>query len=288
MASHTVPPGAQPLTRMPLVQFSVTDVPPPTGLLVGVNDQLALNVYTTVGATIIVQVRLLNPDGSITPQEWDFTPPSDGTLHQNINNLYDGFLLSAVAWINNTGAYRGTTYAQLILFRGGIVQNFVGEVLSQGYITTNTFLSYPAGIQSFSNDGRGALRTIQNTITPAGSDWIEQVPLGRTWRLMGVRARLVTSATVATRSVVFNITDSASRLVMIVLPQVTQAASLTIDYTLKDTGFVGNSNPAIADVPMPSEVYMGPNAAIQSVTTNLQATDQWTIFATYAEEWLTP
>jgi hypothetical protein len=116
-----------------------------------------------------------------------------------------------------------------------------------------------------------------NTAAPAaGAESITVVPAGQTWSLAGFTATLTTSATVANRTVNFVIDDGAGHIIWQGAAAVVQTATQVVTYQ-------GNAGvPAgaavvggILQMPFPASMVMQPGWRIRTLTTNIQAGDQW-------------
>ena len=128
------------------------------------------------------------------------------------------------------------------------------------------------------------LRVFPVTTPAAGADFSATVPGGFVWRPLAVTAKLVTSATVATRSVSLKITDQTNVLAQFA-PFGTQAASLTATYswangaasagTAAGGGVVTTGLP---DMALPSGYQLA------SVTAAIDTTDQWSNVIVWVEE----
>jgi len=119
-----------------------------------------------------------------------------------------------------------------------------------------------------------------------GTEFRVTVPAGEAWRLLSIHAQLVTSATVATRSV-YLFVDGGSTVRPIyrdALPSGTgQAASTTWQYTWAlGTPIMEESGNFKKVRPLPDLILL-PGWAFQSNTINLQAGDSWEI-VTYVIE----
>ena len=106
----------------------------------------------------------------------------------------------------------------------------------------------------------------------AGADWSNVPGAGKEAIL--IRARLVTSATVANRQVQFQILDNAARLVFATPLLPAQAASATVDYFFNATTPTSAATGAQVFGQIPA-IPLGAGWTIQTVTTLLQAGDQW-------------
>ena len=117
----------------------------------------------------------------------------------------------------------------------------------------------------------------------AGADWTVAVPARTYWRLKAAYSELTTSATVANRVVGIRVKDAAGKVVFFVKASAAQAASLTQRYS------AGTDLPsAVADVttllPLPQDLVMREGWTVESVTTLIQAGDQFANVTLAVEE----
>lgn len=117
-------------------------------------------------------------------------------------------------------------------------------------------------------------RVVRGTNPAAGAEISERVGPGRQWLLYAVRFRFVTDATVTTRVPGLQI-DDGSDTFLEVPPALGQAATQTIDYTFAAGGAsVSEANlRGISVLPFPLPLLRG--YRIRTLTTNLQAGDDF-------------
>lgn len=106
----------------------------------------------------------------------------------------------------------------------------------------------------------------------AGADW-QTNPTG-THQLVAVFAQLVTSATVANRLPALQILDPTGHIACSLPASSVQAASLTETY-LWGQGLPFSSGQNANLVPLPTGLTLGQTWTIKTVSTALQAGDQW-------------
>lgn len=111
------------------------------------------------------------------------------------------------------------------------------------------------------------------------------VPAGQIWDLLSLNFSLVTDGNAANRTVTVTIDDGTTVYAKATTP-VTQAASLTYNYTF---GIGSALMTAVAGlnvtVPLPVLSLM-PGHRIKTVTTNIQATDNYGVCEIYAVRYL--
>ena len=121
----------------------------------------------------------------------------------------------------------------------------------------------------------GDIVTYTGSDPAANTEWTETVPSGKVWRLLAIRATLVTSATVAARRAGVTITDGTNTLYK-GNDESTQAASLTHNYNI-----ASQNSRAVQDVehyiplPFPEDLLLPAGYVIASTTLLRDATDNW-------------
>lgn len=122
--------------------------------------------------------------------------------------------------------------------------------------------------------GDGDLVTYTGSDVAANTEWSETVPDGKVWRIVAIRATLVTDANVANRQVSLTLTDGTNTFFKSSSASV-QAASLTHGYTFADLPGVVVASAALEhQVPVPP-MLLPAGTVIASVTTAKQSTDNW-------------
>lgn len=128
----------------------------------------------------------------------------------------------------------------------------------------------------------GEITTYTGSDAAANVEWTETVPTGKVWRLLAIRASLVTDANAATRRVGITITDGTNTLFK-ANAESTQIASLTNHYNV-----AVQPSRAVADIehyiPLPADMLLPEGCVIASVTLNRQVTDNWGIPVFLVEE----
>jgi hypothetical protein len=272
-------------TRKPLVDFGFGQLAPPSNLYVDEEDFLFVEHWTSNAAgNYEVGARLLRADGTIVPILERITPlTSDRSPQTTIIHLSEGFLLSVQALALGANIQRGQLYVTILVARGAVPTGFAR--LTEGYVDGTGCLAWPPGKQESSVSGRGVIRSITGTNPAAGAEVSETVPTNARWRPIAVRLTLVTDATVSSRVVTVTLDDGAT--VYLQVPSaVAQTASLTNSYNLgADMIQIGAITTAIL-IPLPAELYMPAGHRIRSLTTNLQAGDNYGAPQLLVEEWI--
>lgn len=176
--------------------------------------------------------------------------------------------------------------ARIDLIRGGRGGGAdVLETLSAGAVTGNTRLAWPGSGVSASIAGPGALRALAGTNPAANAELAETVPAGARWRLRSLLASLVTDANAANREVALLIDDGAT-VYFATTPGANHAASLTRRYCASPAGVRGIGAAANEIAIAIPDLVLPAGHRIRTLTTNLQAGDDWGAPQLCVEEWL--
>lgn len=122
---------------------------------------------------------------------------------------------------------------------------------------------------------RGQRREVPVATPAVGQEWSVPVPVGRMWRIVGGSLRLVTSAVVANRNAAYGVLRDA-----VVLGgwgnSTAIAASSTQVFCVQESGTLGGGGPVKGIIQLPAPLYVVQGGlTIQSLTTNIDAGDQW-------------
>ncbi|MBA0084811.1 MAG: hypothetical protein HRJ53_07440 [Acidobacteria bacterium Pan2503] len=145
---------------------------------------------------------------------------------------------------------------------------------------------WPGGEFVGSTEGPGAMLSLPQSNPAAGTDFTITVPTGARWRWQALNFRLVTSATVATRIAEVVVQDVAGNVLHRIVPGASQAASLTVNYSLQNGVIFNSIDPAQVMVGIGAPVMLFAGWKIASSTTALQAGDQLSFITPTVEEWI--
>lgn len=279
--------GFESLTVPPAVALATTGVGPPMALYVGRDDFLVVRLKSRESAiNVDAQARILLPNGEIQLLTRRFLTTTAAALIDNIYKLPECWLLSVLVHNPGSGGLRGHTYAQVVLTRGDpTVSRLIGAVLCKGYVSNQDVVSWP-GAQSYEDtEGRGNYRTITGSDPAAGLEISETVPTGVVWRLISMRATLVTAVGGADRQVHLLLDNGVSVYNTQSSPS-TQAAAVTRTYTFTSSGVAQVAAGSNIQAPLPLD-WRAPEAhRIRTVTENLAVGDNWGAPILLVEEWL--
>lgn len=185
----------------PTVSFATSNILPPSSVYLAADDGLVLAVRAPqLNANLQVDLRILTPQGIVIPHQFLYNLNTVGSTDSiELLPQTEGFLLSAaIATVDI--AQRGMCFVRMVIRRGiGGDSTLNGSTLIQGYVTKTDWLSFPFATLEPSRSGRGQLETVNFVAVNPGSDLFVSVPLGTSWIVRAVSARLTTTAVAGTR-----------------------------------------------------------------------------------------
>lgn len=280
-------PVAQIQSTGPQARFLVKDIPPPTAFYVDEKDTLAVIVRAfTAAETISIRTRLLRMDGKIVDHQQKHLVT--GQYLQDIFTipLTEGFLLSCLIGQDSGIEDPGNTYATVVITRGGSAISNWAHLLTAGYVTSITPLSWPTSPPHHPLEGPGMLRTVASLDPVAGAEISETVPDRAIWRPIAWTATLVTNATAANRRVNL-LFDTGVTVYHRLRAQIDQTASQTTLYSASNPG-AGNDTPNVfAPLMGTMELRLREGHRIRTLTEALQAGDNWGAALLLVEQWTT-
>jgi hypothetical protein len=273
-------------TPTQLTKFRFCDVPPAPGLYIDVNDQLHVAIAgNSATDPAIVNVRILGTNGKITPLKFVVNGGAGRTFNVNRFQLVEGYLQSVTIVSNGAESSGKLIYAVAALVRAPFGAKEQYHTLCAGYVYLELGMSWPNAPAQRMGEGAGAIRSTTGTVPGAGVDITETVPAGARWRLISIRATLTTAVAVANRLVSIVLDDGAN-IYADSPSNFTQAASIVNTYNAFDSCPYQNVPFNLrTNQPLPSNVLMMPGHRIRTVTTGIQAADQWTAPQYLVQEW---
>jgi hypothetical protein len=258
---------------------------PPVNAYIQADTFLQVKCWNAApGIIITVQCQLLRSDGSISRMQWTLAPPSTRAATSFFLPLTEGFLLAATVNAGLTG-FPNRCWVQLRLNTAGSGLGNVFEVLTQGYTSGTSWPAWPGGVMGNSMDGNGGVNDVTGTLPGAGAEISETVPTNAVWQLKSFTFKLTTSATVANRIPHLIIDDGTNILLDSPAPSVL-AASLTNRYVTGDNAIAAAAIDATQWLQSVAAMRLLPGYRIRTLTTNLQAGDQYTAPQYVVTEWL--
>lgn len=182
----------------------------------------------------------------------------------------------------DTEHLQGTTWAQIFLR----IAKMRAFRMCSGWVTPEQSLSYPSIQAESPRQGGGLVNFITGANPAAGAEVSDTLSTSRLVRIQSAQVRLVTDGTAANRRVHFRIVRSTGLLLWEGFSDVDQTASTTIDYILSPVGAVPDSTDnGIVIIPIPPNLLVKPGWIVKTVTTNIQAGDNFAAASYMTEEW---
>jgi hypothetical protein len=276
----------------PEVGWDFESVPPDPKMYITRDSNLSINYLSfQADGTITVSYKILDPNGKIVYGQQSFAVASTGQLTRVQFSLVEGFLLSVGVQIYNAGTrvLRGDCFVQVGLSytTAAVPQPF--KMLISDYVTTMCSLGWPDGGLHQSVEGYGCIYSQSNGAPLAGADIFFTTPAYMRTRLHSVSATLVTSVAVANRIPTFTFYNSNTQIVWALGPPAAQTAGKTVVYNLGEGVAMATDASGNVTIPLPAEFWFANGACdVATVTTNIQAADQWStskfVYECWAEE----
>ena len=276
-------------TLPPEISFQTERVPPPAWLYVGPGDRLLFQVWNSIpGLRIDLSMRLLLPNGEVSPNYYQFMPTSDRVLNMWYIPLAEAFLISVTFRSGGASAPAGSCWVRCLLAHGGGGGLSLPQGLAAGYLATGCLLSWP--YPRFENpvEGPGRLRIITGTDPPPGWEINEVVPVGARWRLLALRATVVTSAVVSDRYTSLYFDDGAT-IWYNSAPLAVRTAGVNGDYDW-GIGVAPRNGPPTGffQDALPDGITLAAGWRFHTNTIGRDVGDDWGAPVYYVEEWVEP
>jgi hypothetical protein len=250
------------------------------------DDRLYIRARNSATGTIVtISGRIHQPDGTIQQFEFRHTPNTDRSVSLEAFNLGEGYLVGLAVHASAGTVRRGQCWVELGLLRGLAAADAVRQVLGRDYVTADDAWGWPGAPNKSSLHGPGAIRSITGTDPAAGAEISEPVPTNARWRPLALLATFVTDATAANRSPRLELTDGTTTFFRGVGFD-DQAASLTRRYSWALGGARVQANNGGEFQGTFPDVLLSAGFAIETVTANNVAGDDYGAPQLVVEEWL--
>lgn len=250
-------------------------------------DALKVTVFNALTSVVVRLTGRFLPVDSARVQVFarDLTPTTDRAASTLILPLGEGWLLDAGLIVSTGAPQVGQTFGVVSVQRGVGGAALELATLVQGYLTQHMRRAWPAAPLASSLDGPGALRSITGTDPAAGVEIAETVPLRARWRVIALQATYVAGIAVANRSPRLIYDDGATAFCTSPTesPIVASETRLCVS---SDASAVVVALDGIGAWWMPGQHRLSASARIRTVTTNLQAADNWSAPQLLVEEWI--
>lgn len=262
----------------------------PKGLYFTRADSLRVTSFNAAAGVRIRLAGRFHDEAAREPRDFHgpHVPNTDRTVATQDYPMGDGWLEGLTVIVEAGTPVWGQTFVRVDAMRGRGASATILATIIQGLVTANHRLAWPGSPLYTPLERPGIIRSITGTDPAAGADVSETVPTGARWRLIALRALLVTDATVANRRPSLVLDDGAN--IYAQLPGPTDMAASTTW-----TNVWGEGAQAQAGGPIPGSVAPVPAThrlltghRLRTSTANLQAGDNWGVPVYLVEEWLDP
>src|SRR5271157_1093672 len=255
--------------RLSQVMWDFEDVTPPPGQYIPPDAFLVIaciNPNAAISA-LNVAAKTLSPDGEIVTHNWNPIPPQQSGYSRFPFKLDEGFLLSLTIQAVPFGVVRsGDVYVQAFLQQTAATGTPVPMLLSSGYLTSVTMLSWPNGRMTQACEGHGTLQGPAIGNPAAGADFSWNPLLGVRAQVLAFSATLTTAVAAGNRIPTFKITMPSANLCWQVAPLTAQVASKTVVYNLTAGLQLATDAAGNQLLPLPSPLWGDSRLIIASST----------------------
>jgi len=253
------------------------------------DDQIRVTSWNALASvTVVLTGRFVHAeDGRIEPFSEVHTPNTNRTAASSTYQRARGWLTDLSVLVTGATPQRGQTFVRVDVVRGQGAGAIALSTLLQGYVTATQRLAYPGSPIIDSLTGPGVIRSLTGTDPVAASEISETVPTGARWRFISLRAQLVTDATAANRTLAL-VFDDGTNSYMYAATNFNQTASQALNYAFGDVGQTYGFYLLGGMVSAPANLVLAAGHRIRTVTTTLQAGDNWGPPQYAVEEWLEP
>ena len=275
-------------TLPPEISFQTERVPPPAWLYVGAGDRLWVVAWNAMpNSFVAVHVRLLLPNGKISMNLYNMPLTDDRARNELFIPLVESFLLS-VTVTPGPVMPPGSCWVRVLLLNGGGSAISYPQGIVGGYIAKGGALTWP--YPRFQNpvEGPGRLRIITGTDPPPGWEINEVVPVGARWRLLAMRATVVTSAVVSDRYTSLYFDDGLTTWYNSA-PLAVRTAGVNGDYDW-GIGVAPRNGPPTGffQDALPDGITLAAGWRFHTNTIGRDVGDDWGAPVYYVEEWVEP
>lgn len=262
-------------------------LPPPVAMALTGNDRGLITAFNSVaGVTVSIFGRVLGTDGKLHEIQQDFAPAATRAAVTQSWEPGDGFLLSLMVTVSGT-VKRGQCYVRVDLQRGLQTAPLIYDTLIADYVYTGYRPFWPFGRTSPPTEGPGMLRSIQVTNPAAGADWNQTVPTGARWRVLTGNFLFTASAAVANRFPAIIFDDGVNELYATAWDNAVTAGTAP-RVSLGPQRYVATNDGNSQAIAYIGNLALFAGWRVRSLTTAIQAADQWSAINLLVEEWIEP
>lgn len=247
---------------------------------------LRLTVFNSAtGVTLTVTTLLWDPEHGLQKSVETIAPTTARLINTRTILMGNGWLLGVQVVASAGTPKRGQCFArvEVILGNTSTAQSLV--TVLQGYVMDTSGLAYPGSPLEASTSGRGFVYGFNGTDPAAGSEISEQVPTNARWRLISMAYVLVASAAVANRIPILSI-NGGSGPVYQVASGVAVTASQTAQYRAAAGVPFLTIDTLRYTLPLPVDLLLSQDCIIGTITTAIDAGDNYGVPRLLVEEWI--
>jgi len=251
------------------------------------DDNLRITSYNAAAnVQLAIRSRTLTTDGTLDASVDGQTPNTDRSAKQTILITPEGWLLGGEVFVSAGSPSIGQCYVVVEIFRGTTTAGLALQQLAAGYVTTKQPLAFPSLLSQSSLDGSGALRSIAGATPAAGAEISETVPVGARWELLVFKATLTTSAAAANRLPALTIDDGTTEYYRDQFATNEVASTTYRNIWAAGLGLNSGLNTLTQRGALPVGLRLAAGYRIRTVTTAIDAADQWSAVQYLVREWI--
>jgi hypothetical protein len=254
------------------------------------NSQLRVSIRNITGAaqTYVVLVKTIDETGKLINAAYELSLGTSSLPNVQLYPLTNGFLISAQVKALNPLLIRTGVYVTLELQSGSPTTTDNTNILplTSGYVDYTKPLGYPLSQPESSLSGLGDVVNLSTANPAAGAEIAAPVAVNQLYQPLGAGFVLTTSAVAATRTVNIRY-DVNSATVALIPSRTNQGTFTTVTYLLWRGPNLPTDTTTRIYIPIP-DAFKGVAAIWNTVTTNIQAGDQFSAISTQIERWQIP
>jgi len=249
-------------------------------------DELRVGVQTAQSSVVIgVSGLMVNANGERSKFTVTVAAASDRSETVVQNNIGAGWILHAEAWVISGTVGPRQAYVTAHIVSNSGTPAVPMACLLRGYVHNNRSPSFPYDLYEAQTDGQGNIRSVTGSDPAAGAEVSDTVPAGARWRLIAAIFTLVASGAAANRRVHVTLDDGAT-VYLRSLSGTDITAGQTGIVSFWESGQLVASNNSAQVAMLPSNLILVAGHRIKTVTTALDAGDNYGAPQYLVEEWL--